>query len=272
LPRRTVDKYHPRARPDRGERIILRGIVLGTWMAGVVGIGGCSGKLDPAEDCIEEFVQEYQFEGGNRKATAYCDDQDLSGPPEYPVDSTVVRIEYTNGSFFTVQKRLVWVGKQNPDNLNCQLVWQQERVVYIRNDHGKEKVVAMVDGEVVDDYRKQLNHRGSVLFGADPSLVTVRGEKAARNAEKTPFGMDCVMRERRIDQWSAVYGRACMPVAPKKQCRAHEMMLPMQLTGEIDGTPATGRTTSFVYGKKGSLVDPSKWTMPEGGAPPPASW
>lgn len=249
----------------------MRGIWLGVGVAGVVGLAACSAKIDPTEDCIEEFVQEFHFEDGSRRGTAYCDDQDLSGPPEYPINSSDIRIEYTNGSFFTVQKKLVWVGEQNPDNLNCQRVWQQEQVVYIKNVMGQEQVVAVVDGEVVDDYRKQLNYRGSVLFGAEPLSAPVRNESQATTTAM-PFGIDCVMRERRIDQWSGVYAQGCIPVAPKKQCRAHGMMLPMHLDGVNEGAAVSGKTTSFVYGKEGSLVDPSKWTMPEGGARRPTSW
>ncbi len=239
----------------------MRGIWLGLWVAGTVCVGGCSGTIDPAEDCIEEFVQEFHFEDGSARGTGHCDGQDLSGPPEYPVNSTDIRIEYTNGRFFTVQKKLVWQGEQNPDNLNCQLMWQQKRMVYIENFFGKEEFVALRDGESIQDDRTRRLYRASVLYGGHRGLVTIKGQKTTHPISHTEFGIDCALTERPISQWSD-YGDACMPISPKKQCRAHELMLPIHVTGEINGTPVSGKTTSFKYGKAGTLVDPTKWSMP----------
>ena len=37
----------------------LRGMWLGAAVGSVVGLAGCSGKIDPKKDCVREFVQEF---------------------------------------------------------------------------------------------------------------------------------------------------------------------------------------------------------------------
>ncbi len=54
-----------------------------------------------------------------------------------------------------------------------------------------------------------------------------------------------------------------MPVAPNDSCPAFDKMLPIKAHEDFEGAPVVGRTTTFKYGKVGSIVDKSKWTMPE---------
>ena len=239
----------------------LRGMWLGAAVGSVVGLAGCSGKVDPKKDCIREFVQEFVLddnEGSHHSNNVVCPGQDLSGPPHYPYARRNVHLEYSEGDFYIVQTLQQWSWEQNREEGCDKNLHVEERVVRFSSLGGQELITATRDGELVDAIDIAQYYRPSLVYGMNRSNAPDRKDVADASIEATQFGVDCAMVDERIGGTERM-SRGCRPVSPVFLCPAFERMLPIHQKGYFGNTPVTGKTTIFKFGKVGKLVDKSKW-------------
>jgi hypothetical protein len=224
-------------------------------------LAGCSGKLDPREDCVGEFVQQFELDVAWGGMDNLCDDQDLSGPTEYPHSLRTTRMEYSEGNFYLVHRLQAWDHLHNLAGRSCSMAYPVEIVIRLKSIDAKEEMITTVDGEVISNNAGGWSRRHMVVFGADHHSAPVRDEKDAAGYQQTGFGVDCAARTHGFMNYREGNGDACMVVAPIAQCHSFDHMMPIHLTGEWFDEEVTGETTELRFGKVGTLVDESTWSM-----------
>ena len=105
---------------------MLRGMWLGVYFVGIVSSTGCGG-IDPAKDCIDEFVQEYVLDVPADELSNLCPGQDLTGPPDFPLNTLTIRMEYSAGDLYKMQTWRHWVDSSS-ENSDCTSVQVEELV------------------------------------------------------------------------------------------------------------------------------------------------
>jgi len=242
---------------------MMRGIWLGVLVAGVVSLAGCGG-IDPTKDCFDEFVQEYVLDVPADEMSNLCPGQNLAGPPAFPMNTLIIRMEYSAGEPYKVQTWRHWVDSSS-EGSDCTSVRLEELVTRSRGAPDRRQIVATIDGEVVSEREmgsaSMLYH--DMKFDRRESPTPKRGRADKSRIESTEFGVDCFSQSASISWRKSMRGTECMPVSPIDSCPAFDKMMPIKAHEDVEGAPVVGRTTIFEYGKVGSVVDKSKWTMPE---------
>jgi len=230
-----------------------------------VGLSGCSGRVNPEKDCVEEFVQEFVLEEPRsmRNRNPVCAGQDIRGATDYPDVRRIIRIEYSEGDFYTTQTLQDWRWKQNPDDLDCDLIEESETVFRVVSLGGRKQYTGMRDGNFLDQGDLGRYYGSTFLFGHGdlPQPAPLREKVAEGSLEPTEFLLDCAVEERHIAQTEKP-SKECLPVSPMPNCPAFDMMMPIHLEGYFGRDGVTGKTTVLKFGKAGSIVDKSKWMLP----------
>lgn len=244
---------------------MLRGMWLGVSVVGIVSSAGCGG-IDPAKDCIDEFVQEYVLDISGDEIGNLCPGQDLTGPPAFPSGSVTIRVEYSAGELYKMQTMRHWVGS-NSGSADCTSVRLEEIVIRSRGSAGRAEIVPTIDGKVVTEAEVGGSGmlRYMIMAYDRKSLPTPKRHRVAKSSlESSKFDIDCYPESGNgvPYQNGFVQGKACFPVSPNDQCPAFDKMLPIWHSVGQQVAPV-GRTTKFEYGTVGSVVDKSTWVMPK---------
>src|SRR4051812_25547211 len=157
---------------------------------------GCSGKMTPLEaktECVQEFVQDFEYEGlppGSHEI--YCPGEEEKYPRETRRSRRLVHTELSGDDVYTRQILVDWYGTQDATHDYCTRIIRRETVVEYVEEDGERQIRATVDGVrqkkgTLTDYRNSLVYL-DVYVGA---LAPVRGEIDAVTIEPTQFGLDC---------------------------------------------------------------------------------
>ncbi len=235
----------------------MRKVWVGALASCVAGLSGCG--IDPSQDCIQEFLQEYKQESGSLRLLDLCPGQQVNLPAFGPQRTDALRIEYSGGDYFTVLTHRAWtVDTREHEGRPCSWVTSHETIRRYLSRGGQTQSTTTYNGILLSE--EQSRDRRLMLFGMVPRAAPVRGTAGALEIEPSEFGVDCVPDPLAITHATDKLDVICMPVAPLAKCPSFAVMAPLRGKATSRDLRTYGRTTLFRFGSVGSLTDQRGWS------------